>query len=319
MSRLPAGVSAVLAKAAGDDAAVDDQVVHIAPVHEALGIALRLGRGQVDDVEPAPPRICRLGQQRPDVAHHGVVGMAGVGLVVQQDRSGGRECRDDIDMPAGAEGFIVAFQPARKPDRPGRTKRARHFRLYPCLVGMGIAARVKLHRFGQKDGAFAVDMKAAALIDEKRGHDRHACEPRDELRQPAVVRGTCPFCRAPAVEDPVHRGERPVCRDHEGRPGIAQPEFVDHAPDDLDPGVEHAARAGDFGGIDDHRHRFESGDRVGDGGPGGVACLPFGEGFAKGQALARERHPDAVLRRCFGRHRPGHVSSSVWRSFPSPV
>ena len=213
-------------------------------------------------------------------------------------------------MAQRAVAVIVAGQAAFQPDRLFRPQKAGHFRLHPAHVGMGVAALPKLDRFGQQDRAFAIDMNAATFVHQKRGDDGHARDLRHKRRKPTVVLCTGRDVPAPGVEDPVDGGDGPIGGMDKGRPCVAHPVIVDDAADLFDAAPQHVGGALGFRGVDDHGDRFKLGNRMGDGGPGGIG------GFAFGQRLigpgAGEGHPDPVLRGGFGGHGPGHLRSFAW-------
>ena len=196
-------------------------MVDVAPVHKVMPIAQRLGRGHIDDLEPATLGIGRLAQLAANVLHGAVIGMVGVRLAVQQNLPRRRKGRDNIHMAARAKGFIIARQPLGQPDRLVHPQSARHLRLDPALVGMGVAVGVQLHGFGQQDRALTVHMQPAAFVDQQRGHHRNPRQPGDKGAKPAVMRRAGPFATAPAVKDPIHR--RQIARGimHKGRPSVA--------------------------------------------------------------------------------------------------
>ena len=69
---------------AGHHAAVDDEVVDVAPVDRALVVLEGLGRGHPDDLERLAAGVARRRQQPLELDRHLVVGVAGVALPVQQ-------------------------------------------------------------------------------------------------------------------------------------------------------------------------------------------------------------------------------------------
>ena len=143
------------------------------------------------------------------------------------------------------------------------------------LVRVRVAARVELHRLGDQHGALAVDVDAAALVDEQRADELRAGLVGHEAADLGGLLPLGPLGRAPAVEDPVHGAEHagPFVVEDERRADVAHPEVVERRLELLDAAAEHAPGAGALGRVDHHRDRLELGDRVGDGGPGRVGLL----------------------------------------------
>ena len=80
-----AGVGFLPAEAAGDDAAVDHEVVDVAVVHEAFLVPQDLRGRKLGDLEAAARGIGRRREQRAQVPGHLVVGVFGIALAVQQE------------------------------------------------------------------------------------------------------------------------------------------------------------------------------------------------------------------------------------------
>ena len=239
-----------------------------------------------------------------------VVGVRLVVLRVQQHAAGRRDRRHDVDVPVRAEVVVVAGQAARQPDRVVAADRAGQLGLDAALVGVRVAARVELHRLGEQHRALAVDVDAAALVDELRA-DR--ARRRRARRRSAPMLGRelplRPGRGAPAVEDPVHRAEHAgtLVVDDERRTEVTHPELVERRLDDLDRRPTSIRRArGDLGGIDDHRDRLELGDGVRGRGPRRVALLALRRRVAERLPGAGERHPGPLVGRRLRGHPPGH-------------
>ena len=78
------GIRCRLAEAARDDGVVGHEVIDVAPVDEALLVAECCGGGQVDDLEPSTRGIRLRREDLTKLARDGVIGVAGVALIVQQ-------------------------------------------------------------------------------------------------------------------------------------------------------------------------------------------------------------------------------------------
>ena len=243
-------------------------------------------------------------QSRPHGAAHLVVGMRGIALSVQQQPSGCGDGGDDVHVSPGAEPLRVAGQPAGQPHRVGGADGARQFR-FDVMAGQArVAAGVKLHGVGHQHGALAIDVDTAALVDQVGGDHRHAGGLGYQSADGGVAVPPRPILGAPAVEHPVHRCHRPVGGVDERRPDIAHPRVVQRCFDDVDARREIPVGGRPLTGVHHHGHRFELGDGVGDRRPGGPRLVPGLLGVAKGVARGGEGHPNAFLRRVFGRH-PG--------------
>ena len=255
-----------------------------------------------------PGGVGLVGEQLAQLVGDGVIGMGRVVLRVQQQPPGRGDRRDDVDVAVRAELVVVAGEAARQPDRGGRADRAGELRLDARLVGVRVAAVVELHGLGQQHGAFAVDVDAAALVHEHRADQLRPDECADDPRDLGGLAPFRPRRVAPAVERPVDRAEHAgaLVVDDERRAEVAHPELVERRLDELDLAAQHAARASLLGRIDHHRERLELRDGVRDRGPRGVALLGLRGGVAEGRALARERHPGAIVRRGLRGHAPGH-------------
>ena len=220
-----------------------------------------VGRRHAHHLERLAAGVAGRRQQALELDRHLVVGVRRVALPVQQHHARRRERRDDVDVPAGAELVVVTGEPARQPDARRRTDGAGHLGLDVGPVQPGVAAVVELHGLGQQHGAEAVDVDAAALVDQV-GQDAGRARPgRDERGDAGVLVPGRPVLGAPAVEDPVDGAERAVGREHEGGPDVAHPRVVERGGDDLDVVAERLTGDRLVVGGGHHGHRLEVGHR----------------------------------------------------------
>ena len=77
-----------IAESAGDDAAVDHEVIDVAVVDVALGVGQRCRSGHLGDLPGAPRRVVAGIERSPDGPAHRVVGMGLIALGVQQQPAG---------------------------------------------------------------------------------------------------------------------------------------------------------------------------------------------------------------------------------------
>ena len=152
---------------AGDDAAVDHQMVDVAVVDEAFLVAQGVRGGDLDDVPGAAGRVpggAEVAMMSPADLE---VRVRRVALGVDQHGARGRDGRDDVDVAAGAELLRIPGQSARQPDDVGGAEGAGQLGLDVGLAEPGVAARIQLHRLGDQDRALTVHVDAAALVDQR--------------------------------------------------------------------------------------------------------------------------------------------------------
>ncbi len=222
------------------------------------------------------------------------------------------EGRDDVDVAAGAEALVVAGQAARHPDRLRGAEVGVDLGLDLLLGPVRVAALAELHGLGEQHRALAVDVDAAALVDQSGGEAADVGQGDDLLGDVLVVLPTGPLLGAPAVEDPVGGGEAALAVGQEGRADVAHPGVVQRPFDDLDLGGEVAAGVLGLAGVDDQGDRLVADDGVGHGRPGlaGGVQLVGGEGLVRGG----EGHPGPVVRLPLGRHREAELGGGGGRS-----
>lgn len=221
------------------------EVVVDVGVVDQLTVLLDDGRGgHLDDLQLPPPGVGGAAQQLADLLADRVVGVVRVGLGVDQHGAGAGEGGDDVDMAAGAELPVVGGQAARQPDRLGGAEVGVELGLHLLLGTAGVAVRVELDGLGEQDGALAVDVDAAALVDQRRGVAAGAGQRTDLSGDLLVEVPAGPFLGTPAVEHPVGGGESTAAAGEEGGADIAHPGVVERALDDLDVRAEQRAGAG---------------------------------------------------------------------------
>ncbi len=268
------------------------------------------GRGlQFDHLKLPALGVGRGAEQVGDLPGRLVVGVGRVGLGVDGDHARAQEGRDDVDVAAGAEALVVAGEAARDPDRLGGAEVGVDLRLDLLLGPVGVAALAQLHGLGEQHGALAVDVDAAALVDQAGGEALRPGEVDHLLGDVLVVLPAGPLLCAPAVEHPVGRRQFALAVGEEGGADVAHPGVVQRALDDQYLGGEVALGVVLLAAVHHHGHRLEPDDGVGDGGPGlaGGVQLPLVEGLVAGG----EGHPGAVVRLPLGGHREAELRRSL--------
>ena len=223
-----------VAESAGDDAAVNDEMVDIAVVDEPLGIGQRCGSWHLGDLPRAPGRIMTGLDGGSDPLAHLEVGMGFVTLGVQQQSTGSGDRGDDVHVPPRAEPLGVPRQTLRQPDRVGGAEGAGQLCFHLLPRHARVAAEVELHGVGDEYRALTVDLHAPALVDHVRVDDRHPRRLGDDPADVLIQIPLRPPLGTPPVEHPVHRGHRPIGSMHEGRPDIPHPGVIQRRLDDLD-------------------------------------------------------------------------------------
>ncbi len=299
--RLGLLVARVVEGAQHDDA-VGDVVVDVGVV-DGLAVLVEQdgGGGEFDDLQPAALGVGGGAEDLGEPLADRVVGVGRVGLGVDHDGAGADERGDDVDVAAGAELVVVAGESARQPDRLGGAEVGVQLGLDLLAGPVGVAALAELDGVGDQDGALAVDVDAAALVDQSGGEAPDAGQFGDVLGDVLVVVPAGPGLRAPAVEHPVRGGQSAGAVDQEGRADVTHPGVVQRALDDLHLGGDVAAGGLGLAGVDDQGDRLVADDRVGDLGPGaagGVQLLRAVEGRVRGG----EGHPGALVRVPLGGH-----------------
>ncbi len=282
--------------------AVGDVVVDVGVVDRlAVLVEQDGGGGEFDDLQRAAPGVGGGPQDRHQFLAHRVVGVRRVRLDVGDDDARADEGGDDVDVAAGAELVVVAGEPARQPDRLGGAEEGVQLGLDLLAGPVGVPALAELDGVGDEHGALAVDVDAAALVDQPGGEAADAGQLRDVLRDVLVLVPAGPALGAPAVEDPVGGGQAALAVDQEGRADVAHPGVVQRALDDVDLLGDVLAGLLGLAGVDHQGDRLVPDDRVGDGGPGLAAGVQVLRGV-EGRVGGGEGHPGPVVRVPLGGH-----------------
>ncbi|MNH85693.1 hypothetical protein D3C73_381390 [compost metagenome] len=236
--------------------------------------------------------------------HFGVHRLFVVGSVDQQNAGTG-ECAHAIDVAVGhVAGDVVRI--ARQPDGFLHAEQPRKDFLHLGLVHAGVAIGVEQHRFGGDQRAFAVNMDRPAFVAQRR----------TETFKPQVIERAAPQAfvevvrrlAAPRVEAPAHPGQALLRMADETRAGVAAPAVVHRPLDQFDVRPAQRFGAGDRRWIDNHFHRFETGNGIGH---AGEVFLHVGQCHAPSglpqRLIVRPDHPGRRVPGPLGGHDPTGV------------
>ncbi|MNN43497.1 hypothetical protein D3C81_1577370 [compost metagenome] len=174
------------------------------------------------------------------------------------------------------------------------------------LAHAGVAVGVEQHRFGGDQRALAVHVDRAAFIAQRRS-EALAAQTIEHAAGQAFVQVVGRLA-APGVEAPAHPGQTFLRVNHEARAGVAAPAVVDRQRNQFDVRPAQGFGVGNGRRINDHFHRFEPGDGIGDAGEiflhqrQGDAPARFPQGL-----IVWPDHPGRRVRHPLCRHHPTAV------------
>src|SRR5882724_3323722 len=190
-----------------DDAAIGQIEIDVArlqsPAAPIRAFAQRLLH--LDDLDPAPFRVARVGEPANGFAHRRVVAMRTRTRYTDEHAARRHEAGDVVDM---AVRFVVGKTVA-EPDHAPRAGEERKALLDLLAVEMRIPVGVEQALFGGHQRALPVGVNSSAFADERCSIEADIGLPRNAAGELGIVRPRM-ILVAPGVELPLHGGASAV-------------------------------------------------------------------------------------------------------------